>query len=1312
MNRSPKIESEWETLDNGLRSRQWHLSYKTSSTIIDGRPVNMLRDFYIPALSLSTRYDRVAGYFRSSSLAAASQGFSSFVGRGGKMRLIVGADLQPADVQAILEGDRQRLEACLGEQIASNVTWPTEVRNGVELLAWMVASGYLEVKVAIRVHGTTGEPLSWDSVDDGYVHEKWFIMYDQLGHRLSGSGTLNESRTALMLNAENIELHCDWWGEMENRRVEQSVLDFENLWLNRVPHVPVFTLPEAVHRRLVQIARDVKVPKEVDGKSAYAHEEPVPSAMERLQFAVLRDAPKMPGGRFVGMETAPVAPWPHQEIVVRRLVETWPYTYLLCDEVGLGKTIEAGLAFRSLYLSGLVKRVLVAAPASLTKQWQRQMATKLLLPFGLTVTGFEAQHEYIFPDERMETSNSLYEPDLMIISTGLLIRINRLEALKKADPFDIVLLDEAHAARRKNPTKGIAGNPEYGHLYRVLRDNLRFKARSLWMATATPMQIDPVEVCDLLALTKRVGAFQYDPTLTLQYYGLLSTLIEHKKLLEHEWEFLYRVINSLKYQDPLLWRFMKESVIDGRLRMAAQRWLEHGFTPRGDDQEQLGRLIFSASPLSRVMLRHGRRLLEIYREQGQLQGNLPQREILAMPRITFNSLEEEAYDQLEIYCSGLTRQIQKHGDSKTRHAVGFLLSFMRLRFASSLFALRETLKRRLEKVEATLQRQLDDEYGENDEPESSLEDLIYEEETEDDSLAVKTLLKNRKPADLQWEKEQLHSLLTGLADINGPSSKMLELFSALDKRRLRQSGRFEQTVIFTRFYDTLIDIVGRIRQINPQILIGTFSGKGGELYDSCLGQMRSVSRDEVKECFLRGEIDILVCTDAAAEGLNLQTADLLINYDLGWNPMKVEQRIGRIDRIGQKNDKIFVLNLCYSGSAEEIVYKRLLERLKSANLIVGTQQFSLLPVTPDDFQQLAEHTITPEALFKKAQDRMELQKKRAESMEIPPQDLYNIYMRLSKTERSTAPLALSDIWQVLSESKYLGNMGCTVRCSKTGISFLDLKGIEGLAPLSALTVSRELYEEGSPGEEVKIGFASYGEPAFDAILGKIGEYDLPGCVRRITVNVPGLDEVKVVGFAVACCSPQGSLVTKLVTRFGDLEGLELAENEALGEAGIELLREKLALIAREEFDHYNVADRIERINIKSAFSQELLNYMVVHGIMEDKASPTKGDTLFWPVIEDIEKMFREREQVQVGISPAENLRPIVGDLLFNVNMPKVGDQAFVETTRILGKSAIDAARRQAESMKRRRSDLRVETFIIRLDREIAKKNRQIQLFFN
>lgn len=185
----------------GLRSYPWRLSYRTSSMSSDGRPADILHDFYLPALRLSVRYDRVAGYFSSSSLAAASQGFSAFVGRQGRMRLITGADLDPEDVRAILAGDAQRLASCLNRVLEQPESWPENVRNGVTLLAWMVARGYLEVRVAFRLHRITGEPLPLDSVEDGYVHEKWLVMADEFGNRLYGSGSLNESRTALTLNA-------------------------------------------------------------------------------------------------------------------------------------------------------------------------------------------------------------------------------------------------------------------------------------------------------------------------------------------------------------------------------------------------------------------------------------------------------------------------------------------------------------------------------------------------------------------------------------------------------------------------------------------------------------------------------------------------------------------------------------------------------------------------------------------------------------------------------------------------------------------------------------------------------------------------------------------------------------------------------------------------------------------------------------------------------------------------------------------------------------------------------------------------------
>jgi superfamily II DNA/RNA helicase len=206
-------------------------------------------------------------------------------------------------------------------------------------------------------------------------------------------------------------------------------------------------------------------------------------------------------------------------------------------------------------------------------------------------------------------------------------------------------------------------------------------------------------------------------------------------------------------------------------------------------------------------------------------------------------------------------------------------------------------------------------------------------------------------------------MLQPLADLTDMPLKIKELLSVLQKRRVT-GGRIQQTVIFTRFYDTLTDIVGRLRRIEPTKLIGTYSGKGGQYVDTIKNRLRGVNREEIKHRFCRYEIDVLVCTDAAAEGLNLQTADLIINYDLPWNPMKVGQRIGRIDRIGQAHDRVYVLNLCYVDSAEQIVYDRLLTRLTQAGEVVGMQQISMLPVTEEEFAELAAGTLKEQTLGK------------------------------------------------------------------------------------------------------------------------------------------------------------------------------------------------------------------------------------------------------------------------------------------------------------------------------------------------------------
>ena len=118
--------------------------------------------------------------------------------------------------------------------------------------------------------------------------------------------------------------------------------------------------------------------------------------------------------------------------------------------------------------------------------------------------------------------------------------------------------------------------------------------------------------------------------------------------------------------------------------------------------------------------------------------------------------------------------------------------------------------------------------------------------------------------------------------------------------------------------------------------------------------------------------------------------------------------------------------------------------------------------------------------------------------------------------------------------------------------------------------------------------------------------------------------------------------------------------------------------------------------------------MVIHSLLRSKAKFAGEDALFWPVLDEVEKLFHERELVQVDVAPADLLRPIATDLLFKLNLPKIGEQAFVETTPILGKSACDAARRQAESMKKRKADLSAELVLARLKRESTGKSKQLE----
>jgi hypothetical protein len=1248
-----------------LKDYDWKYSYKTSQVRAPGdAQLDILREFYIPLLQRITRYDRVAGYFRSSSLALASRGMTSFVNRDGKMRLIAGVDMVPEDVQAVIDGQHLTLESHLTKELSNKAVWPEEAERGVELLSWMVRHGYLEIKVALRRHAQTGQSIPLDSSDDGYVHEKWALGHDEAGETLYASGSWNESETALKRNAENIDVDCSWQGNKERLKIADAVRSFETLWENEHPAFIVKDLPTAVKEKLLRFSDRITVPVEIDNRPAQS---PVPvlSTQEAMRFAAVKSAPLMPGGEYVGMYTAPVEPWPHQEIVARRIVENFPATHLLCDEVGLGKTIEAGLAFRSLYLSKRAKRILIASPASLTRQWQREMASKFYLSFDRVTASPTICRESIFPIEEKTPLGNLYDPNLSIISTGLMARSTRRKLLKQAQTFDIALVDEAHYARRSNSTKGCRGYPRFNQLYQTISDYLRGNCRSLLLATATPMQLDPVEVSDLIRLSNRVGAFQYDPSLTLLYYRLVGTISTGQSLKPEEWDLMRHAVTSIEYLDPRLWAYLNEVVIDPVTKISLQQWLSHGIVPLQFELAAFARLLFAAAPLSRVMQRHTRDLLKIYRKKGKLSANLADRNVIPTPKIVFTVQESRVDNLLGEYCKGLREQLLANGLNESGQvALGFYLSFLRLRFASSLSALKLTLSRRKAKVETTLIHHLRD----TNDPEDldELEDLLLDG-NEDDAQAIEVMLNNRTPNDLRWERTQLDSLLGELQDIYEDSNKFIALLTLLKRR---QSGqRIKQTVVFTRFLDTLRDIQQRLQTKFSDLLVGTYSGDGGSYFDPVKRKMVGVERDIIKHRFVQGDIDILLCTDAAAEGLNLQTADLLVNYDLPWNPMKVEQRIGRIDRIGQKHNEIFVLNLCFADSAEQFVYERLLQRLASANLVVGAQQYSMLPVTTEEFRALVDGTMSEKQVEQAAMERATRQKQNNRLIEVPVEEMFNVYVRLSQTYRQQSlPASLNEIWDVFTQSDYLKQLGCEVsECGK----YMVLRGVESITDGVAITVDRLLYNEGLP-QDQPLFFATYGEPVFERLVAFILQQAEQLPFKIIEAEIDGISAA---GIAYSDEKGRSQFVTS-VSQALKVESI----GSVLSDQSVERSRTQLESFCKTEAKNINKIEGIEKNNLFQAQAQVALNNQVVRSLLSAKLKTGRMDDIAPVVLKSLDEQFASRDtSLRVSNVPKELERVLKAGLV-PTKFPIQGD-GHVDTPVLIVQTALDSLARRIDGSR-------------------------------
>ena len=333
---------------------------------------NLLEDFYIPALRVSTRYDRAVGFFSASMLSLAAQGLSSLIKADGRMRLIVGGELTAEDAEAIERGYdlRELKNRCADiliktiDQIAEDLT-----RQRLESVSWMIANGSLDIKIALKQRGM--------------YHEKIGIITDERGDSVIFQGSANETPSALLpdFNFESINVFQNWRPELTDH-FKPYVDGFEMLWDNRSKKAVVIDFPEAVKERLVRIAKTL---------SSVPSEDVEIDLWQRLlskEETNSRFAPKLP----ITVNGVAFAIRPHQS----QALYAWraqSFKGILELATGAGKTISALYGVTRVFEAAKRLFVVIAVPyQNLADQWTIEAASFSMRPV-VCYGGFQSWKE-------------------------------------------------------------------------------------------------------------------------------------------------------------------------------------------------------------------------------------------------------------------------------------------------------------------------------------------------------------------------------------------------------------------------------------------------------------------------------------------------------------------------------------------------------------------------------------------------------------------------------------------------------------------------------------------------------------------------------------------------------------------------------------------------------------------------------------------------------------------------------------------------------------------------------------------------------
>jgi superfamily II DNA or RNA helicase len=729
------------------------------------------------------------------------------------------------------------------------------------------------------------------AADAPFLHGKAGVIDYTDGGSTAFIGSSNETSEAWTDHYEIV------WEDCSSEGIEWVNAEFDYLWARSVP------LPDAIVKEVGRLSRKIEV--QLEGL-----------APADVAAAALVEAPLYRRGEEL-------KPW--QRAFVGMFIEHREAyglsRFVLADEVGVGKTLSLAT---SAMVAGLLGDgpTLVLAPATLCQQWQVELKDKLGIPSAVWLS-----NRKVWLDPNGHVVKTRGAEDIVrcpyqigIVSTGLIFHgAPEAQALLSRN-FGTLVLDEAHRARR---SRGIGASEEPNNLLKFMLKAAE-RSKHVLLGTATPIQTEIDDLWDLLDILNRSADHVIGRAASVWRQSSPAVdILTGARVVTAEPEAWDLIRNPLpaKREDALF------DHIRGDLDIRSDRFYTDrpatdldGFT-RAELLDAVSNRVEGLTFFQRnnPVVRH-----TVLRKRSTLE------ELGLLDRIAVDIWPSETerlpmFDGLGIHtapefdlayeaATEFTKAMKQRGRSS-----GFMQTMMHQRICSSIASGLATAQKLLQKREALA------EAGDEELFSDDLPDLLAPE-----CFHLRRIVDAlcRRPSDPKLDAVLYFLMERGWLDLG--------------------------CIVFSQYYDTASWIAECLTFRLPEEKVAVYAGAGksGLFFG---GEWRSVEREDIKQAVRNGSIRLIIATDAACEGLNLQTLGTLINVDLPWNPSRLEQRVGRIKRFGQARDRVDVLNLVYSNTHDEKIYSALSRRMRNRYDLFGSLPDTIEDEWIDDIEHLDEY---------------------------------------------------------------------------------------------------------------------------------------------------------------------------------------------------------------------------------------------------------------------------------------------------------------------------------------------------------------------